>query len=91
VHLVNQLLDVGVVALAPQALDEGDAEGPAVEVLLAVDQVGLDQDSPPALEGRANADVDGGGDAVGEGGVDAVTGDDEAVVGDDVGGRAGRR
>src|SRR4051794_9036410 len=87
VHLVDQLLNVGVVALAAQALDEGDAQSVAVEVLFAVDQVGLDQDAAAALEGRADTDVDGGGDAVGESGVDAVAGDDEAVVGDDVGGR----
>ena len=59
----------------------------SVEVFLAVDQVGLDQHPAAGLEGRPHADVDRGGDAVGEGRVDPVAGDHEAVVGDDVGGR----
>src|SRR5262249_14311392 len=83
-HLGDQVLDPGEALLAAQALDEGDAQGAAVEVFFAVDQVGLDQDPPAGLEGRAHADVDRGGDAVGEGRVDAVAGDREAVVGDDV-------
>src|SRR5689334_3093317 len=86
-HLGDQLLDAGEAPLTAQTLDESHAQDPAVEVLLAVDQVGLDQHSPPALEGRPHADVDRGGHAVGEGGVDAVAGNREAVVGDDVGGR----
>src|SRR5215218_2447022 len=52
-HLLDQLVDLGVGALSPQALDEGDPEDLAVEVFFAIDQVGLDQDSPAALEGRA--------------------------------------
>ena len=87
VHLLDQFLDLVVRALAAQALDEGDPQGLAVEVLFVIDQVGLDQDPPAGLEGRPDADVDRGRHAVGKGGVDAVTGDHEAVVGDEVRGR----
>ena len=78
---------LGEALLAAQALDEGDPQRRAVEVLVAVDQVGLDQHAAAGLEGRPHADVDRRRDAVGEGRVDAVAGDREAVVGDDVGGR----
>src|SRR6476469_775483 len=87
VHLLDQLLDLVVGTLAAQPLDEGDAQGLAVEILAVVDQVGLAQDPAAALESRPDADVDSGRDAVGEGGVDPVAGDREAVVGDQVGGR----
>src|SRR3954467_4176660 len=60
-HLGDQLLDAGEALLAAQALDEGNPQVGAVEIALEVDQVGLDQHAPPALEGRSHADVDGGG------------------------------
>ena len=72
VHLRDQVLDPGEALLAPQPLDEGDPQGLPVEVLVEVDEVGLDQQPAPGLEGRADADVDRRGMAVGESGVDAV-------------------
>src|SRR5829696_9423291 len=86
-HLCDQLLGRGEAPLAPQPPDEGNPQLAAVEVLVAIDQVGLDQEPPPCLEGRANADVDRRRMSVGESGEDAVAGRDQLVVGDDVGGR----
>src|ERR1700733_3688132 len=86
-HLRDQPLGVGEALLPPQPLDEGDPQSAAVEVFVAVDQIGLDQDPATALESRPDADVDRGRDTVGKGRVDAVTGNRQAVVGDEVGGR----
>src|SRR5207245_1217626 len=84
VHLSDQLLDARKAPLAAQPLDEGDPKLATVEVALVVDQIGLDQLTAAALEGRADADVDGRGMTVGEGRIDTVAGADQAIVGNKV-------
>src|SRR6202042_963891 len=74
VYLLDQHVDGGKPALAAQALQEVDPQPPAVEVDVAVDQVGLQQHGQVAAELGPNADVDGGADAVGAGRVDPVAG-----------------
>src|SRR6185312_15771698 len=91
VHLFDQRIDVVEGELRAQSLDEGDAQRLAVEVAVEVDQEGLDQDPEVGVEGGPGADVDRRRMAVGEGGVDPVPRGDEALVGDEVGGRETQR
>src|SRR2546430_7278594 len=87
VDLLDQRLDRCKQPLAPQPREEVDAQLGPVEVLVVVDEMRLDQDPAAGLEHRPHADVDRGRDAVGEAGVDALVGPDQALVGHDVGSR----
>src|SRR6185503_19670111 len=77
-HLRDQFIDPWKAPLAPQAADEGDAKNLAVEVALEVDQMGLDEQSTPRLEGRP---------AVCKRRIDPVARSHQVVGGHDVGGR----
>src|SRR3954452_4987130 len=54
-HLRDEVLDPGKAPLAAQPGDERDPQRLTVEVAVEVDQIGLDQESAPGLEGRPNA------------------------------------
>src|SRR5436305_10587271 len=91
VHLRHQRVDRVEPALAAQAREEVDAQDLPVEVDLAVEQEGFHEHRPPGPEGRADPDVDGGAVAVSAGGIDAVAGADQRLVGHDVGRREAER
>src|SRR5919108_4470980 len=86
-HLLDQRVHRLEALLSPHALDERDAEVLAVQVAVEADQVGLDEEATAGLERRADPHVHGRRIPVCPGGVDAVPGTDERVVGHDVRGR----
>ena len=84
-HLLHERVHGLEALLAAHPLQEGDAQRLAVEVALEVDQVRLDQQAAAGLEGGPHPHVHRGGVAVRPGGVDAVAGSHEPVVGHEVG------
>src|SRR3954451_25443284 len=90
-HLGDELVDRVEALLAPQPLEEGDPQGLTVEIAVEIEQVGLDQQAAPGLEGRAHADADRRRVAVGPAGVDAMAGNGDPVVWHQVGGRHAQR
>src|SRR5829696_2181002 len=90
-HLGDQVVDRLEPLLAPQPLQEGDTQRLAVQITVEIQQVGLDQQPAAGLERGPHADVDRGRVAVGPARVDAVPGDGQPVVGDEVRGRHAER
>src|ERR671933_1372436 len=94
-HLLDQRVGAVEAPLAAEALEEVQAQLATVEVALEVEQVGLHEEPAPGLERGAHADVDGRQAAdvahLGAAGVDAVAGDDERGVRDEVRGGIAQR
>src|SRR6185503_5690416 len=94
-HLLDQRVDAVEAPLAAQALEEVQAQLAAVDVAVEVEQERLDEQAAAGLERWAHADVDRGDVRLavdfGAAGVDPVVGDDQARVGNEVGGREAER